>query len=171
MGSGTPFGNYTILVPDLRLTTVTVVTGNAGKAGGRAGRCTGPFRKLRAGTSARKKRGPQDDKSQGAESLARLGIPSAPLGAGSSTAWLARFRGPATSLRMTSRPDYSIWAVWQSHALLLYFSASRCITSKDKVGRFGFLVAGEAAFHKGRVAGFAVREVTEAPAAGCGVLF
>ena len=137
MGSGTPFGNYTILVPDLRLTTVTVVTGNAGKAGGRAGRCTGPFRKLRAGTS---------------------------------TAWLVRFREPTTSLRMTSRPDYSIWAVWQSHAVLLYFSASRCITSKDKVGRFGLLVAGEAAFHKGRVAGFAVREVTEAPAARCGVL-
>src|SRR5208282_1765465 len=42
--------------------------------------------------------------------------------------------------------------------------------SKDKVAPFGLLVAGEAAFHKRRVARFAVREVTEPPAAGCGVL-
>ena len=42
--------------------------------------------------------------------------------------------------------------------------------SKDKVGRFGLLVAGEAAFHKRRVARFAVLEVSEPPAAGCGVL-
>jgi hypothetical protein len=38
--------------------------------------------------------------------------------------------------------------------------------TKDKVGRFDLLVAGEAAFHKRRVARFAVREVTEPPAAG-----
>jgi hypothetical protein len=43
--------------------------------------------------------------------------------------------------------------------------------SKDIVGRFGLLVAGEAAFHKRRVAMFAVCEVTEPPAAGCSVLF
>ena len=53
---------------------------------------------------------------------------------------------------------------------LLWFSASRRITSKDKVARFGLLVAGEAAFHKRRVARFAVLEVSEPPAAGCGVL-
>ena len=47
---------------------------------------------------------------------------------------------------------------------------SRCITSKDKVAPFGLFVAGEAAFHKRRVPRFAVREVTEPPAAGCGVL-
>jgi hypothetical protein len=52
-----------------------------------------------------------------------------------------------------------------SHYLLLYFSASRCITSKDKVGCLGLFVAGEAAFHKRRVAVFAVREMTEPPAA------
>ena len=58
-----------------------------------------------------------------------------------------------------------------SDSFLLEFSASRCVTSKDKVGRFGLLVAGEAGFHKRRVARFAVLEVTEPPAAGCGVLF
>jgi len=51
-----------------------------------------------------------------------------------------------------------------------WFSASRCITGKDKVGRFGLLMAGEAAFHKRRVTSFAVREVTEPPAAGCSIL-
>src|SRR5580700_3230975 len=49
-------------------------------------------------------------------------------------------------------------------------SGSRCITSKDKVGRFGLLVAREAAFHKRRVARFAVLEVSEAPSASCRVL-
>ncbi len=43
------------------------------------------------------------------------------------------------------------------------------IVSKDKVGRFGLLVASEAASSaKRRVARFAVREVTGTPAAGCG---
>jgi hypothetical protein len=42
--------------------------------------------------------------------------------------------------------------------------------SKDKVARFGLLVAGKAAFHKRRVARFAVCEVTKPPAAGGGVL-
>src|ERR1700727_2104258 len=51
------------------------------------------------------------------------------------------------------------------------FTALRRITSKDKVGRFGLLVAGEAAFHEGCVARFAVCEVTEPPASGSGVLF
>src|ERR1700690_3193701 len=51
------------------------------------------------------------------------------------------------------------------------FSASTRITSKNQVTRFGLLVAGEAAFHKCRVARFAVCEVSEPPAAGCSVLF
>ena len=61
--------------------------------------------------------------------------------------------------------------VWpSSHSFRLCFSTSRRITSKDEVARFRLLMAGEAAFHKSRVASFAVREVTEPPAAGCGVL-
>lgn len=51
------------------------------------------------------------------------------------------------------------------------FSLLRCVMGKDKVARFGLLVAGEAALHKRRVARFAVCEVTEPPTAGCGVLF
>jgi hypothetical protein len=51
------------------------------------------------------------------------------------------------------------------------FSASRCVTSKDKVGCFGLLMAGEAGFHESCIARFAVCEVPEPPAAGCGVLF
>jgi hypothetical protein len=43
--------------------------------------------------------------------------------------------------------------------------------SKDKVARFRLLVAGETGFHKRRVARFAVGEVTEPPAAGCGIFF
>src|SRR5580692_8034075 len=56
-------------------------------------------------------------------------------------------------------------------SVLLQFSASGGIVSKDKVSRFGLLVAGEAAFHKRRRARFAICEVTEPPATGCGVLF
>src|SRR5580693_5185249 len=51
------------------------------------------------------------------------------------------------------------------------FPVLRCIPSKDKVGRFGLLVAGEAAFHKRRITSFAVCEVTESPSAGRRVLF
>jgi hypothetical protein len=46
-------------------------------------------------------------------------------------------------------------------------SASRCIACKDKVGSFGLLVTRKAAFHKRRIAVFAVCEVTKAPSAGC----
>jgi hypothetical protein len=59
----------------------------------------------------------------------------------------------------------------RAYSFLLQLSASRCIVSKNKVGRFNLLVTGEAAFHKRRVARFAVCEVTEPPAAGRRVLF
>ena len=49
--------------------------------------------------------------------------------------------------------------------------ASGCIAGEDKVGIFGLLVAGEAAFHKRRVGRFAICEGSETPAAGCGVFF
>ena len=42
--------------------------------------------------------------------------------------------------------------------------------SKDKVGRLGLLMAREAAFHKRRIARFAVGEVPESSASGCGIL-
>jgi hypothetical protein len=63
-----------------------------------------------------------------------------------------------------------ICAGTSSRSFLLSFSASRCVTSKDKVGCFGFLMAGEAGFHESRVRGFAVLEVTEPPAARGDVL-
>ena len=68
--------------------------------------------------------------------------------------------------------DYLLSAklIVRSAGYVLWFSASRHITSKDIVARFGLLVAREAAFHKRRVARFAVCEVTVPPAAGCSVL-
>src|ERR1700679_189800 len=65
---------------------------------------------------------------------------------------------------LARRPDVRV-----SSPSTLFFS-SRCITSKDEVAPFRLLVAGEAAFHKRGVTSFAVREVTEPPAARCGVL-
>src|SRR5579863_2251844 len=62
------------------------------------------------------------------------------------------------------------WATRPIHAPPFQFSASRRVVSKDKVGRFGLLVTGEAGFHESRVGRFAVLEVTEPPASGCGVL-
>jgi hypothetical protein len=71
---------------------------------------------------------------------------------------------PFLQMGLVRRPDVRV-----SFLSALFF-ASRCISSKDKVARFGLLVAGEAAFYKRRVARFAVCEVSEPPAAGCGVL-
>src|ERR1700693_116508 len=53
--------------------------------------------------------------------------------------------------------------------MVLAFASLR-VASKDKVGRFGLLVAGEAALHKRRITRFAIcAEMPKPPAAGCGV--
>ena len=62
------------------------------------------------------------------------------------------------------------WSMISCSGFSASFSASRCVTSKDKVGGFGLLVAGEAGFHESRVAMFAIGEVTESPASSGGVL-
>ena len=54
--------------------------------------------------------------------------------------------------------------------LLLRSSRLGCITSEDKVGRFGLLVAGKAGLHESSLGRFIILEVTESPAAGCSVL-
>src|SRR5215469_15872545 len=46
---------------------------------------------------------------------------------------------------------------------------SGCVPGEDEVARFGLIVAGEAGFHKRLLAGFAVFEVSESPAARRGV--
>ena len=46
-----------------------------------------------------------------------------------------------------------------------------CVTSEDKVARFGLIVAGKAGLHERRGGRFAVLEVSKTPTASRGVLF
>jgi len=50
-------------------------------------------------------------------------------------------------------------------------AVSRCVAGENKVASFGLIVAGEAGIHQGLVAGFAVFEMSESPAACRGILF
>jgi hypothetical protein len=84
-----------------------------------------------------------------------------------------RAAGQSVRLRYYANPYWHTTPLTREAIVSLPFCFNfqnlRCIVSKDKVARFGLLVAREAAFHKRRVASFAVCKVTEPPPAGCSV--
>jgi hypothetical protein len=79
---------------------------------------------------------------------------------------LAGLLSAKNGLMLCSKPnsDFSSFVVGRASAL-------RCVTGKDKVASFGRLVAGEAGFVHRLVSRFAVRKVSEPPAARRGIFF
>jgi hypothetical protein len=85
---------------------------------------------------------------------------------------LLRRREPPVGAKSCRSPTSGRFHRGPHRDRLLAIKHSLCVTGEDKVARFDLIVAGEAGFHERIVARrFAVLEVTETPAARCGVLF